>query len=70
VAIVGKKLLTSYSVIMNSPPVLYSGALAISLNMADMFFSRKYGKIIGPWLHVSWHLAAAFALHKFNVSLA
>ena len=60
------KAIANYKTIMERPEVLAWGAGALAINVMDTFITRKYLDKIGPSLHVTWHLAAALALYKFN----
>ena len=69
VATVSMVGLYNYSKVINSPRTLYSGLFALTMNAVDTSLSRTYGSAFGPWLHVGWHLTAAYALHNLNVTL-
>jgi hypothetical protein len=51
---------------MEKPDLLAWGAGAITINAIDMLVTRKHLDKIRPAIHVTWHLAAALALYKFN----
>lgn len=56
----------NYQAILNSPSTLACGLFAGAAHGADVILSRKYGRDIGPWSHVVWHLTAAYGLHDMN----
>lgn len=60
------KAIANYKMIMQKPDVLAWGLGAFSINVLDTIITRSYLDKIGPSIHVVWHLAAAFALYKFN----
>lgn len=60
------KVIANYKIIMDSPSVLLFGFGALTVNILDTVVTRDHLDKIGPTLHVIWHLAAAFALHKLN----
>ena len=66
VFIIFGKAIANYKMIMQRPDVLAWGIGALTVNILDTVITRSYLDKIGPSLHVTWHLAAAFALYKFN----
>ena len=45
-------------------------AVAVIINAIDTYFTRKYLKQIGPWLHVLWHLYIAYLFYYFSFEYA
>ncbi|KTC83415.1 hypothetical protein [Legionella cincinnatiensis] len=66
VFIIFGKAISQYKIIMERPEVLAWGTAALGVNIMDTLITRKHLDKIGPAIHVVWHLAAAFALYKFN----
>lgn len=66
--IIFSKAMLNYKVIMERPEVLAWAAGAMTVNILDTVITRTHLNKIGPSLHVAWHLAAAFALYKFNAA--
>jgi len=60
------KAVANYKMIMKRPDVIAWGATALTINVMDTVITRNYLDEIGPGLHVTWHIAAALALYKFN----
>ena len=40
--------------------------VALFVGLFDKLYTQKYVHDIGPWLHVLWHISAAYALKNFN----
>jgi hypothetical protein len=66
VFIIFGKAIANYKMIMQRPDVLAWGIGAFTMNVLDTIITRSHLDKIGPSIHVTWHLAAAFALYKFN----
>lgn len=62
--------MANYSAILESPETLCAGLAAMTIHGADALMSRKYGDVVGPWLHVAWHFSAAYGLHQLNMTLS
>lgn len=70
VASIGLVVTYNTYTVLNSNSALYSGLFALAMNATDTILSRKYSKTFGSWLHVGWHLSAAYALHNLNNTIA
>jgi hypothetical protein len=66
VFIIFGKAIANYKMIMQRPDVLAWGMGAVTINVLDTLITRSHLDKIGPSIHLTWHLAAAFALYKFN----
>lgn len=60
------KVASNYEVLLKKPSSAAWGAGALAINFIDTMITRKYLDSVGPSIHVIWHLASAFAMHKFN----
>lgn len=66
VFIIFGKAFANYKMLMQRPDVISWGIGALTVNILDTIITRSHLNKIGPSIHVTWHLAAAFALYKFN----
>jgi hypothetical protein len=69
VLLIGAKVLLNLSVILASPAVLVFGVVAIMVNILDTILTPRFYHLIGPWIHVAWHLTAAAAMFVLNAGL-
>lgn len=60
------KVISHYDVLLNNPLALASGAVALTVGGFAIGVGKKNLDKYGASPHVLWHLAAAFALYKFN----
>ncbi|WP_419418728.1 hypothetical protein ACNVED_09210 [Legionella sp. D16C41] len=69
VALIGIKAIGNSRLILNNPQLLLVGAFAMAVNLVDTNVTRRYPELVGPWLHVAWHLMAAVAMQQFDSAL-
>ncbi len=60
------KMISHYDVLMNNPGILIGGATALTTGVLDIKVGRNNLDVMGPVMHVAWHLATAFVLYQFN----
>lgn len=65
---IAAKVYTNRQVLLDYPETVAWGAGALSINFLDTNVTRRHLDKVGPWIHVVWHFAAAFALYKFDVA--
>jgi len=63
------QIIFHYDAIVKNPEIIASGISVFLLGALDIMVGRKNKENFGPSFHVAWHLAAAFALYKFNHAL-
>lgn len=66
VLLIGVKILLNISVVIANPALLAIGAIAVSINILDTIVTRNFYNVVGPWIHVAWHLTAAAAMFALN----
>lgn len=69
VALIGIKAIQNSSLILSNPQLLLVAAFALAINLVDTNVTRRYPEVVGPWLHVAWHLMTAVAMQQFDSAL-
>lgn len=69
VIVIGLVVFYNLPAVISSPYALCHGLFAIVINSIDTTLSRKYGRNLGPWLHVLWHALAANALSNLQYAI-
>jgi len=57
--LVGIKAIQNHQLILNNPQLLLVSAFATAVNLIDTGVTPRYPEVVGPWLHVAWHLLTA-----------
>jgi hypothetical protein len=69
VVIVGIKVMYHLPHLLQYKDLILTGGFALLINLIDTLLTRRYLNIIGPIIHVIWHISVTFALYRFNQTI-